>query len=406
MAEYLSNAQGEDVVAGIRTPQKLSDVPPMQKLADGTVIVNNWLGELAAICDKLEVAYKDMVDLEFTVQKGELFILQSRTGKRSARAAFKIAVDMVGEGVIDRKTALARLTSAQFKAVRRPMIDPTFKEKPHFTGLPACPGVAVGRPVFSAKEAVAATDPVILVTHETNPDDIAGMAKAVGILTQTGGATSHAAVVARAMDKPCVVGCTDLVIDNGLLGGFKSGGVVKTNADVTIDGATGNVWVGVDVPVIDASDDPAVKRVTNWCFEALNAADSVPVGGGMLRHQCVRAAYWWGNEVVLDAVLADLADLPSREHVMLDLTPPYLLTPPIDAELDACFGQAPQVGFVAFAVAELLARQETLKGLHVEPLALGQSQVKKLSDAGFKMVWSSGQKAMPADYAVFTALSR
>ena len=121
------------------------------------------------------------------------------------------------------------------------------------------------------------------MTHETNPDDIAGMAKAVGILTQTGGATSHAAVVARAMDKPCVVGCTELVIDKQLIGGMKTGGVILTNADVTIDGATGNVWVGVEVPVIDASDDPAVKHVTNWCFEALNAADSVPVGGGMLR---------------------------------------------------------------------------------------------------------------------------
>jgi len=175
---------------------------------------------------------------------------------------------------------------------------------------------------------------------------------------------------------------------------------------VTIDGATGNVWVGVEVPVIDASDDPAVKHVTNWCFEALNAADSVPVGGGMLRHQCVRAAYWWGNEVVLDAVLADLADLPSREHVMLDLTPPYLLTPPVDADLDACFGQTPQVGFVSFAVAELLSRKGALKGLRIEPLALGNVQVQQLGDAGFKIGWNSGQKPMPADFAVFTALSR
>ena len=122
-----------------------------------------WPGirqQLVLISAKLEKAYKDMVDLEFTVQKGELFILQSRHGKRSARAAFKIAVDLVGEGVIDRKTALTRLTADQFKAVRRPMIDPAFKEKPHFTGLPACPGVAVGRPVFCAKEAVEATDPV------------------------------------------------------------------------------------------------------------------------------------------------------------------------------------------------------------------------------------------------------
>ena len=416
MGEFLTNAQGEDVVAGIRTPMSLDKMMDLhlneEHEADNPAGNNLWClwpgirQQLVLISSKLEKAYKDMVDLEFTVQKGELFILQSRVGKRSARAAFKIAVDLVGEGVVDRKTALTRLTADQFKAVRRPMIDPAFKEKPHFIGLPACPGVAVGRPVFSAKEAVEATDPVILVTHETNPDDIAGMAKAIGILTQTGGATSHAAVVARAMDKPCVVGCTELVIDKQLIGGMKTGGVILTNADVTIDGATGNVWVGVEVPVIDASDDPAVKDVTNWCFEALNAADSVPVGGGMLRHQCVRAAYWWGNEVVLDAVLADLADLPSREHVMLDLTPPYLLTPPVDADLDACFGQTPQVGFVSFAVAELLSRKGALKGLRIEPLALGNVQVQQLGDAGFKIGWNSGQKPMPADFAVFTAFSR
>ena len=151
-----------------------------------------------------------MVDIEFTVQQGELFVLQSRTGKRSARAAFRIAVDQVHEELIDRKMAFARLTVDQFKTVRRPSIDPKFKMAPKFTGLPACPGVASGKPVFSAEDAIACNVPCILVTHETNPNDIAGMAKAVGILTQTGGATSHAAVVARAMDKTCIVGCTGL----------------------------------------------------------------------------------------------------------------------------------------------------------------------------------------------------
>jgi pyruvate,orthophosphate dikinase len=416
MGEFLTNAQGEDVVAGIRTPMSLDKMMDLhlneEHEADNPAGNNLWClwpgirQQLVLISAKLEKAYKDMVDLEFTVQKGELFILQSRTGKRSARAAFKIAVDLVEEGMITKAVALTRLTPDQFKAVRRPMIDPSFKEKPHFTGLPACPGVAKGRPVFSAKEAVAATDPVILVTHETNPDDIAGMAKALGILTQTGGATSHAAVVARAMDKPCVVGCTDLIIDNGLIGGFKSGGVAKTNDDVTIDGATGNVWVGVDVKVIDASDDPAVKTVTNWCLEDLNAAESLPVSCGMQRPHCVRAAYWWGNEVVLDAVLADLEGLPSRGHIMLDLSPPFTLTPPVDALLDTCFGLAFQTGFVAFVVEELTARSEKLKGLRIEELALGNVQVQQLSDAGFKIGWNSGQKAMPADYAVFTALSR
>jgi pyruvate,orthophosphate dikinase len=237
-----------------------------------------------------------MVDIEFTVQKGELFVLQSRSGKRSARAAFKIAVDMVAEGMIDKQTALRRLTTDQFKAVRRPTIDPKFKIKPHYVGLPACPGVVTGRPVFSSEDAVKATDPVILVTHETDPDDIAGMAKAVGILTKTGGATSHAAVVARAMDKTCVVGCTDLdlsMADSGLIGVPGEG--KHSNANVTIDGSTGGVWIGIDVPVIDASDDPAVKTVMGWCMAILGAHETAPVDLGVDRPHRVLAAVWWGS---------------------------------------------------------------------------------------------------------------
>ena len=163
MGEYLFDAQGEDVVAGIRTPLKLDDV----KAA--------WCGELEQLCYKLEAMYVDMVDLEFTVQNGELFILQSRTGKRSARAAFKIAVDLVNEGVIDRGTARSRLTAEQFKVVRRPTIDPAFKVEPALVGLPACPGVVTGKPVFSSQDAINCKEPCILVTHETTPEDIAGM---------------------------------------------------------------------------------------------------------------------------------------------------------------------------------------------------------------------------------------
>ena len=250
MGEFLTNAQGEDVVAGIRTPV---DVHKMATL-DG--VWSNIHGKLVDLCSELEVAYKDMVDIEFTVQKGELFVLQSRSGKRSARAAFRIATDMVKEGVIDVDTALTRLTADQFKAVRRPMIDPNFKVKPDVVGLPACPGVVFGKPVFTSEDAASCNEPCILVRHETDPDDIAGMAKAVGILTKTGGATSHAAVVARAMDKACVVGATELDLEHGW------GGVVR----VTIDGATGRVWFNKQVPVIDASADPAVRQVMNWCL--------------------------------------------------------------------------------------------------------------------------------------------
>ncbi|MEY9560448.1 PEP/pyruvate-binding domain-containing protein [Sinorhizobium fredii] len=149
MGEYLSNAQGEDVVAGIRTPESLSKYITPSK--DHYLISCPWAKELAKVCETLEQMYADMVDLEFTVQQGELFILQSRVGKRSARAAFKIAVDLTEDKVIDRKLALARLTGAQFKVLRRPSIDPGFKVKPQLIGLPACPGVVTGTPVFSAE---------------------------------------------------------------------------------------------------------------------------------------------------------------------------------------------------------------------------------------------------------------
>jgi pyruvate,orthophosphate dikinase len=186
MGEFLQNAQGEDVVAGIRTPVDIWDMNSVE-LQD-TV----WPGiykQIEKVCSNLEGMYDDMVDIEFTVQQGELFILQSRVGKRSARAAFKIATDLYQEQVIDSDTALTRLKKEQFKVVRRPMLDPSFKQEPDEIGLPACPGVVTGVPVFSSEDAVNCKEPCILITHETTPDDIKGMAAAVGILTQTGGAT-------------------------------------------------------------------------------------------------------------------------------------------------------------------------------------------------------------------------
>ncbi len=159
MGEFLQNAQGEDVVAGIRTPENLDKMPHL----DGV-----WAevhGALMVLSHTLEQHYRDMVDIEFTVQKGVLYVLQSRAGKRAAQAAFKIAVDQVAEKLIDRKTAIGRLSVEQFKIVRRPSIDPSFKVKPDLTGLPACPGVVSGKPVFSSADAVNCNAPCILVTH-------------------------------------------------------------------------------------------------------------------------------------------------------------------------------------------------------------------------------------------------
>jgi pyruvate,orthophosphate dikinase len=352
MAEYLTNAQGEDVVAGIRTPLKLT-------FEKGSQFDLPWATQLSEVCVKLEDEYRDMVDIEFTVQQGELFILQSRAGKRSARAAFQIAHDLVEEGVIDRATALSRLTREQFKIVRRPSIDPKFKEKPSLTGLPACPGVVSGKPVFSSQDAINCTEPCILVTHETTPEDIAGMAKAVGILTQTGGATSHAAVVARAMDKPCIVGATNLDIATmQKIGDHK----------ITIDGSTGWAWFNIDVPVIDASDNASVKAVMQWCCESVGAAlPAVLPRGDQLPH-VIQASQWWGDNDVLDVVLADLIELPSRDHVVLDLAGPHKLRPAGDELLEHAFG-----GSVASANSEfsslvnsaLYANRAALAGLTV-----------------------------------------
>jgi len=370
MGEFLTNAQGEDVVAGIRTPINVKNMS-----LEGPA----WAGtqkELVALCAKLEKSYSDMVDVEFTVQKGQLFVLQSRTGKRSARAAFKIAVDMEAEGVIDRKTALSRLTVEQYKVVRRKTIDPKCKLPPNLTGLPACPGIAVGKPVFSAEEAVACKEPCILVTHETNPNDIAGMAAAVGILTQTGGATSHAAVVARAMDKTCITGCTALDIEN-----MKA----KDWTRITIDGSTGNVWFNVEVPVIDSSAAPEIKTVLDWCLEAAGKVEAVAVDKGMGAPHVIMAAHWWGNGMVLDAVLTALEKLPSREHITLDRRAPSEFAAPADAALTNCFGQAEPDDFEVTIANALVARGEKLAGLTI-----------------FK---KEGVIAIPREYAAFTVLA-
>ena len=376
MGEFLQNAQGEDVVAGIRTPRPLKE---MESLGGAWVDVAN---EILMICEKLEEMYKDMVDVEFTVQQGTLFILQSRVGKRSAKAAFRIATDLVEEGVITVEQALKRVTKDQYKAVRRPRIDPSFKEKPNVVGLPACPGVVSGKPVFSAEDAVNCKEPCILITHETTPDDIKGMNAAVGILTQTGGATSHAAVVARAMDKPCVVGCTDLDISF-----LKSKSIKSAFNRVTIDGSTGNVWFDIEVPVVDDSSDPAVRKIVEYCLEALDVHESVsvPQGAGAPKH-VIHVAHWWGSEEVLVSVLDELEQIGSFENVILDVTSPRALMPSSDFDLYDCFGHS-EPSFSPRIGEELKKRGNKLKELVT-------------THFGF------GPKVMPADYAVFKMLSQ
>jgi len=248
--EFLVNAQGEDVVAGIRTPQDITEKARLEAGSTKPSLENlmpECFSEFQAICDRLEAHYRDMQDLEFTIEKGKLWMLQTRAGKRTAKAALKIAVDMAAEGLLTEEEAVLRVEPAALDQLLHPTIDPKAKRDIVATGLPASPGAACGAIVFSsdeAEEAKAAGRKVILVRIETSPEDIHGMHAAEGILTSRGGMTSHAAVVARGMGKPCVSGAGMLRIDYRT-GTISAGGRALNKGDViTVDGATGQVLFG------------------------------------------------------------------------------------------------------------------------------------------------------------------
>ena len=267
--EYLVNAQGEDVVAGIRTPQPLSlaekksmgsDLPAMEE------ILPPLYTELVGFRNKLEDHYKDMQDMEFTIQKGKLWMLQTRNGKRTAQAALRIAVEMCEEGLIDKKEAVKRVDPAQIDQLLHPMIDPKAKKEVLGKGLPASPGAASGQIVFSADEAEAwskAGKKVILVRIETSPEDIGGMHVAQGILTTRGGMTSHAAVVARGMGTPCVAGAGELRIDYGTKTLTAGGKTLKEGEVITIDGSNGQVMKG-EVPKIQPELTGNFGKLMEW----------------------------------------------------------------------------------------------------------------------------------------------
>jgi pyruvate,orthophosphate dikinase len=264
-AEFLANAQGEDVVAGIRTPEHIDDLKRrMPTIYD----------ELLAIADRLERHYKDMQDIEFTIQEGTLYVLQTRAGKRSAAAAVKVAVDLVHEAVIDQHTALLRVNPRDLARLFVPLLDPRDKQAAVSAGrllargLPAAPGGAVGQVVFDADRAVelAKNDQqVILVRPETSPEDVAGMYAAEGIVTARGGRTSHAAVVAVGMGKPCVVGASDIVVHEERRV-FEAGGrLVREGEVIAIDGETGEI-------ILDAVERTA-PQVSGAAEEFLAWAD-------------------------------------------------------------------------------------------------------------------------------------
>ena len=248
--EFLVNAQGEDVVAGIRTPQNITEAA---RIASGSqspsleALMPEAFKEFVATTELLERHYRDMQDLEFSIERGKLWMLQTRDGKRTARAALKIAVDLVGEGLITKEEAVLRIEPQALDQMLHPAIDPKFPRRPIATGLPASPGAASGEIVFLADEAEAARAAgrrVILVRVETSPEDIHGMHAAEGVLTARGGMTSHAAVVARGMGKPCVSGAGALKIDaaSGIL--VAGPAILKRGDFITIDGSTGQVLMG------------------------------------------------------------------------------------------------------------------------------------------------------------------
>ncbi len=270
--EFLINAQGEDVVAGIRTPQPLTRA---MGEANGTAgssmeeLMPESFARLVEVFELLERHYRDMQDIEFTVQRGELFVLQTRTGKRTAQAALKIAVDMAREGLITREEAIGRVDPASLDQLLHPSLDPEAERPVIARGLPASPGAVSGRVVFSADEAerqAQAGHDVILVRIETSPDDIHGMHAARGILTARGGMTSHAAVVARGMGKPCVCGAADLVVDYEARR-FTAGRTrVAEGEIVTIDGSTGQVMAG-RVPTVDPQLSGDFAILMGWADE-------------------------------------------------------------------------------------------------------------------------------------------
>ncbi len=252
--EYLINAQGEDVVAGIRTPQPISEE---QKTDSNMISLEEAMPkvykQLFNVQRKLEKHYRDMQDIEFTIQKDKLWMLQTRLGKRTAASAVKIAVDMVKEGLITKEEAVLRVQPSQLDQLLHPMIDPNEKVNVLAVGLPASPGAATGKVVFTADDAVEKSKEwgkVILVRAETSPEDIHGMNVAQAILTQRGGMTSHAAVVARGMGKCCVAGCGALQIDYKKKQFIANGKVIKEGDFITLDGSTGRVIEG-EVKTVD-----------------------------------------------------------------------------------------------------------------------------------------------------------
>ncbi len=322
--EFLANAQGEDVVAGIRTPQ------PIEAMQ---VSLPKAFEQFVETMHRLEEHYRDMQDIEFTVEDEQLYLLQTRAAKRTAPAALKAAVSMVEEGLITREDAVGRIDPSQLDQLLHPMIDPKAALEVAAKGLNASPGAASGGIVFDADTAVerAKTGPVILVSWETTPDDIHGMIAAQGILTVHGGMTSHAAVVARGMGKPCVASCDELTLGDGTA--TLAGQVLQEGDVLTIDGGTGRVFVG-EVPLVPPQINDDFETILSWADaqrrlkvranadnpeDALRARDFGAEGIGLCRTEHM----FFGDERLPVMQEMILADTESGRRSALDRLLPF-----------------------------------------------------------------------------------
>lgn len=271
--EFLVNAQGEDVVAGIRTPQDITERARKAAMSESPsleTLMPEAFKHFTEICDKLETHYRDMQDLEFTIERGKLWMLQTRSGKRTAKAALKIAVDMCEAGMINRDEAVLRIDPASLDQLLHPTIDPKAARQKFASGLPASPGAACGEIVFSSEDAEDAQSKgksVVLVRVETSPEDIHGMHASAGILTTRGGMTSHAAVVARGMGKPCISGAGMIRIDYAAGTMMVAGQTLRKGDVVTIDGASGEVFIG-QVAMVQPELSGEFSTLMGWADEA------------------------------------------------------------------------------------------------------------------------------------------
>jgi len=333
VGEFLANAQGEDVVAGVRTPLEVQDMEDWNPEA--------W-SKLQKLCNTIELEERDMQDIEFTVEDGEVWILQSRSGKRSAMAAAKIGIDMANAGKITKREALSRISLSQYNGLNAPMIAPGYNAKPDAEGLAASIGIATAKAVFTSEDAVASSEPTILIAEETTPEDLPGIHAAAGILTATGGVTSHAAVVARGMDKVCVVGATGIKIlhdKNGDPIGATIGGKPLEKGDIlTIDGASGRVWLGGNVPVIQGGKLKEVETLNEWLYEVFPVYKIVTDGHDLdFLYPSLFATYELDRED-LDHIATEVCESLEFLNGVIDMSTMEELSDPVDQQILALGG--------------------------------------------------------------------